>query len=339
MKNDKNGIETSTLSTDSESRLIAYTTAASLGAFFASHNAEAQIVESQAFAPYPATILPPPGGGGVYIANGPNGFSGYYHYFSIDGSATPEFALTINDPLPANATLSDPNQFIDLVGETTNDLILTPTYSSPDGGGHTNNAYCISFLGGTPISAATGSPPWYQPRLAISYQASYMYNGILYSYNALDNKYITTGALGFEFVSAIDGQTHFGYMDVQVNTFKNSGGFIDVKSVTINDVYYNATPNAPITVPIEVNVTSITVGAGNAVTINFTSNDSSPASNFTLETSPTLGPSANWTADPAASISVTTTAIPKNGLNLTTYQAVTTATGGAAQFYRLSNSN
>ena len=335
MKNDKNGIETSTLSTDSESRLIAYTTAASLGAFFASHNAEAQIVESQAFAPYPATILPPPGGGGVYIANGPNGFSGYYHYFSIDGSPTPEFALTINDPLPADAVKGSPNQFIDLVGETTNYVVLTPTYSAPDARGHTNNAYLVPFLGGATISAATGSPPFYQPRLAISYLVSYG----SYLYNYLDSKFISTGALGFQFVGTADGQTHFGYMDVQVNTFKNSGGFIDVKSVTIKDVFYNATPNAPITPPVSVNISNITIGSGNAVTINFTSNDGAPASSFILETSPTLGPSASWTADPAASISLVNIANAADGINQATYQATTTAVGGAAQFYRINNSN
>jgi hypothetical protein len=329
MKNDKTVTESPTPLVDSESRLLAYTTAAGLGAFFVGHNAEAQVVESPAFPSYPVTILAPPGGGGIYVTNGPNGFSGYYHYFAVDGGTNAEFAFTINNQLPPNATGG--SQILDLVGTTPDNTVLTPTYSMPDTGGHTNNAYLVSFLGGTNISAATGSAPWYKPRLAVSYTVPYP----PYLYNYLDSKYITTGALGFKFVGTADGLTHFGYMDVQVKTVKNSGGFIDIQSLVIKDMFYNATPNAPIAVPVLVNITNITLSAGNAVTINFTSNDNSPATAFTLETSPTIGPSATWTPDPSGTVSLVSAANPPFGLNVATYQAVTTATGGATQFYRI----
>ena len=307
--------ESAQLSPDSQHRLIAYTTAAGLGAFFAGQSVEGQVTESAAFAPYPATLLPG-GGTGVY---------GFYHYFSVDGG-TPQFNLTFSYPIPDNPTKVD-FKFIDMPGQGSNNIPLTPVPADP---------YLVSFLGGTSIDSTNAAAPTYQPRLMISYLEP---NAIGGYYNYLDSKYKTTGALGFQFVGSSDGLTHFGYMDVQVNTTTNAGGIFVVQSVVIQDVYYNATPNTGITVPIKVNVTSVDVGAGNVVTINFTSNDNADASAFTLQTSATLDASASWATDPAASITMITSANPHGGINQASYQAVTTGTGGPSQFYRVVNSD
>ena len=327
MKKKENAVPTRQPKPDSQSRLIAYSTAAGLGAFFAGQNAEAQVTESPAFAPYPATLIPEAGTGAY----------GFYHYFSVDGGASPQFNLTINNPIPANPT-TKVSQFIDLPGvvSSTNlsltNLALTPSPANP---------YLVPFLGGSIIDGDTNTAaaPTYQPRLAISYfGAPDPYNGFYYNY--LDSKYKTTGALGFQFVGSIDGLIHFGYMDVEVHTTTNSSGDFIVQSVVIQDVFYNATPNAGITVPISVNITNITVGTGNAVTINFTSNDNTgDPSAFTLQTSPTLDASASWAADTAASISLVTSANPGGGINQYTYQATTTGTGAPTQFYRIVDSN
>jgi hypothetical protein len=313
-------MKTPTLTTESQNRLLAYTTAAGLGAFFAGQNVEGQVVESTALAPYPHNVFPLAG-------TGPYGF---YNYFSVDGGNT-QFDLSINAPLTSHPTVQFPSQFVDLVSYATGDEVLTPTLSAPDAGGHTNNAYAVCFLGGTTINSTNASAPWYQPRLGLNYFAP---NGSGGFYNYTDNKYLTTGALGFKFVGSTDGLTHFGYMDVQVNTISSNGVAI-IQSVVVKDIYYNATANAGITVAVEVEISSITVGAGNAITINFTSNDNADPSTFTLETSPALGAAADWTVDAGASISLIEAANPADGINLATYQIVTTGTGGAAQFYRI----
>jgi hypothetical protein len=315
MKKKENSPQTTPLTPDSHERLIAYTTAAGLGAFFAGQSVEAQVTESAAFAPYPATLIPGQGTGAY----------GIYHYFSVDGGSTPDFNFTITFPPPTGPKKPFTDQ-VDLFGMSTTNLALTPVPANP---------YLVPFLGGTTIDATTGAAATYAPRLADSYL--YTISGVYY--NALDSKYITTGALGFQFVGSVDGKTHFGYMDVQINPTTNALGLLIIKSVVIQGVYYNATPNAGITVPIQVNISSINVGAGNAVTINFTSNDNAPASAFTLQTSPTLGASASWTTDTSATISLITGANPAGGINQASYQAVTTATGGTSQFYRLVNSN
>jgi hypothetical protein len=311
---------TAPLAPDSQRRLIAYTTAAGLGAFFAGQSAEAQVTESTAFAPYPHTILPGSG-------TGPYGF---YHYFSVDGGNT-HFDLTISDPLTSHPTKQFPSQVVDLIGYGAGDLVLTPTFSPADANGHTNNAYAVCFLGGTTINATTASAPWYEPRLGVSYFVPSPYGGF---YNYVDNKYVTTGALGFQFIGSVDGQTHFGYLDVQVNTVR-SGGVAIVQSVVVKDVHYNATPNAPITVPTTVAISAITVGADNAVTITFTSTDNADPSTFTLETSPALGAAASWTTDAGAAITQTQAANPGGGINQGTYEIVTTGTGASAQYFRI----
>ena len=70
----------------------------------------------------------------------------------------------------------------------------------------------------------------------------------------------------------------------------------------------------------------LTFGAGNSVSIPFTSSDNAPAEVFVLETSLTLGPSAVWGADPTATL---------QSLGGGTYTADTIRTGNGTQFYRL----
>ena len=275
---------------DSRNRLLAYTTAAGLGAFFAGQAVEAQVVESQALAPYPHDLSKGAG-------------TGYYHtynYLDIDGNGTPDFNLNV-DTFRVNMDKVYPAQ--------TNEL-LNPSTS----------AYIIPWTAGTVLDATTGSAPTYQKWLA----NSYFYSGKWYY---LWNDFPTNEALGFSF-TASDGLTHFGYMDIKVN---HTPGANEDFSATVSGIYYNATPNAPITigaVPITVNVTNIIVGAGNTVTIDFTSSDNAPASAFTLETSASLGAAASWSADPGAVITS-----PAAGV----YQAVTTASGSSSQFFRISH--
>lgn len=346
------------LSIDSQERLLAYTTAAGFGAFFAGQSLDAQVVESAGLAPYPHTIIP-----GVGV-----GPYGAYHYFSVDGGKT-NFNFSIDGPpLTTHPTQQFPSQAVNIYGfgsspnagpygvvfGTNSTIIansafgslLTPTFSPPDSGGHTNNSYAISFLGGSIINATTASAPHYQPRIALCYfGASNPYGppGGFYSY--INNWYQTPGNLAFEFTGSSDGQTHFGYMEVEVNSVITNG-IPQISSVIIEGIYYNATPNASITVPTHIKVSGFELGAAGAVTINFTSNDASPASSFTLQTSPTLGASANWQTDPNATISLITGATPtlggpNNSPNRSVFQAVTTATGGAgiSQFYRVIESN
>src|SRR5664279_1112909 len=66
---------------DSQRRLLAYTPAAGLGAFFGGQNAEAAPTLSLGLGPYPHTLIPG-AGAGVYHN---------YFYFDVDGNGTPDF--------------------------------------------------------------------------------------------------------------------------------------------------------------------------------------------------------------------------------------------------------
>lgn len=305
MKTRENAGQVKYLAPDSQKRLIAYTTAATFGAFFGGQSVKAQVVESTALAPYPATLQADTGTNTVDLP------------FDVDGDGTNDFELYIfgEGNLPNHSQVAQGIGYVNSPGVT--NLFLNSTKTS----------YLMAWLGGTTINASTGVPPSYQPRLAIAYY--------FLDYVALNNKFQATGALGFSFVSGLDGQTHFGYMDVRVNSGTNSLGDKIITSLTVNDIYYNATPNEGITVPVEVVVTNIVAGANNAITIDFSSNDNAPASAFTLETSSTLGPLANWTTDPGAAITLLSASASNKPLAY--YQAVTTGTGGPAQFYRISH--
>jgi hypothetical protein len=291
MKNQEVPLQTARLTSDSQKRLIAYTTAAGLGAFLADPSAEAQVTASAALAPYPQTLVK---GGGT-------GYYHTYHYLDIDGDGTPDFNLNV-DNFRVNIDKMNPAQ---------TNLILNPS----------SNYYVVPWTNGTALGPTDGSVPTnpYGKWLASDHYAG----GWYFSF---DN-FQTVEALGFSFTAG-DGQTHYGYMNIQVNTMMGVKDF----SATVTGIFYNATPNAPIIIgelpSSGVVVTSIQVGAGNAITIIFTSSDSAAASAFTLQTSPALGVSASWTNDPGAMITSSTPGI---------YQAITTGTGGPAQFFRISH--
>lgn len=337
MKEIKNGTQPSPMSADSQKRLLAYSTAASLGAFFAGQNAEAAVVQAPGLAPYPLVVLPQPVGS-------PNGT---HHYLSIEGGSITNFVLEIGPDLLSHPTNQWPSQIVDPVGivpDTNNPAIVNGqvlTTLRQDG---TTNAYCVSFLGGAVIGNSTNSPaPWYAPRLALSYNYG-AYPWVNYAWN--DFSGFPSQCLGFEFTSSVDGQHHFGYMDVQVKFVTASIDYLTpggtnstavkqiVKSVVISDCRYETTPNTAITVAKQVKITGFTTEGG-VVTINFSPNttDNADASAFALESSNTLGPSANWKTNTQANIIQLT---PAAGTRPATYQAQTLPTPGAvSQYYRI----
>jgi hypothetical protein len=311
MKREPNPKEGPRFTPDSQARLVAYTTAASLGALFAGQNADAQVTLSSAFAPYPATL--------------PASTSTNTTVFPMDveGDGVPDFNILVFGE--GNTGLTPPkSQVLDFMSLTNSVIGPNQTLNSAA------RSYLEAWLGGLTINGTTGVAPTYKPRVAIAYY----FLGKIY----LNNKFPVPAALGFSFVSGVDGQTHFGYMDIKVNTTNVVVGSVTNKviaSLTVNDVYYEATPNTGITVPVSVAITNITVDAGNNVVIDFSSNDNADPSTFTLETSPTLGPSASWSTDNSAAIGLISAANPHAARPLAYYQAITTATGGPTQFYRI----
>jgi hypothetical protein len=291
MKNQEHTPPAPLLMADSQTRLLAYTTAAGLGAFFACPGAEAQVTASAAFASYPQLLIKGSG----------TGYYHTYHYLDIDGDGVPDFNLNV-DNFRVNIDKQNPAQ---------TNLVLNPSA----------NYYVIPWTNGVALNATDGSVPTNKYG---KWLASDVYHGGWYF--GFDN-FETVGALGFSFTAG-DGRTHYGYINIQVNTQETSKDF----TATVTGIYYNATPDAPITIGAlpasEVMVTNIQVGAGNVVTIDFTSSDDAAASTFTLQTSLALGAAAVWTADTNAVITSSTAGV---------YQAVTTAAGGPAQFYRISH--
>lgn len=275
------------LTSDSQKRLIAYTTAAGLGAFFAGQAVEAQVVESPAFSSYPQNLARG-GGTGAYQT---------YFYLDIDGDGTPDFNLSVN------------NWRVDISGTPLSNPVLNPS----------SNAYLIPWTNGMTLDAVSGSTPTYRRFLATSiYQYQYY----------LFNNFHTSGALGFEFTSGIDNQPHFGYIQIKVNG--ETGVFGDF-TATVDGIYYNQTPNAPITigeVPVAVRITNIKPGPGESVTIDFTSSDAAPASAFSVETNTTLDGTVDWMPDSGAVITTNAPGV---------YQAVTTPSGESIQFFRINH--
>ena len=300
MKTKTNIKPASRLTPDSQSRLVAYTAAAGLGAFFGGQTVEGQVTESHAFASYPATLAP---GGGT-------GFHNDVFYLDIDGDGTNDF----NSDLGFSATKS----FISLERRlATSSLIVIFGY----GGGpyllyHWTNGVTINATTSSSVSSGILADARTYPYFDDFYPGIPSYAGPGPYY------------LGFSFTGG-DGKTHFGYMNIQINVFFAGFGETDFTTM-VYGIYYNKTPNAAIVTgslpPVIVSATSIQVGAKNAVTINFTSSDNAAASAFTLETSPVLGASASWTTDTKAVIS-------SNGSGI--YKAVTTGTGGLSQFFRI----
>src|SRR5665213_74525 len=295
----------SRLTPDSQSRLVAYTAAAGLGAFFGGLAVEGQVTQSHALAGYPATLSDPQAD---TITGGDE-----YFFLDIDGDGANDFKLKVG----AISTV--------ILETRPGNLVISPV-----------SHYMIPWTNGVSINAAT---------TGLTASGGYLadtrfINNFGYYYNdSFDPHSIDAGPLGplpyylgFSFTGG-DGKTHFGYMNIQVNKTEVSTGygtrFYDF-SVLVNGIYYNQTPNAAIVTgslpPVIVSATSIQVGAQNAVTINFTSTTNAAASAFTLETSSVLGASASWTTDTKA-------VIASSGPGV--YQAVTTGTGGPSQFFRI----
>ncbi|HVU28442.1 MAG TPA: PEP-CTERM sorting domain-containing protein [Verrucomicrobiae bacterium] len=204
MKTKRNTGKTIQLTPDSENRLLAYATAAGVGAFFAGQSVEAQVVESSALSSYPQTL-------GVPGGAGPNTD---YFYLDIDGDGTADFNFV-------------PNTWrVTLGGLSSSDFAVNPSSSG----------YIIPWTSGMTIDSTTASKWTYKGFLA---------NGNHGTSTYLFNNFTTTEAVGFEFVSGLDGQIHFGYMDVQVN---GAPGVYGDFSATVAGIYYNETPNAGIVV-------------------------------------------------------------------------------------------
>ncbi|MGH7955365.1 MAG: hypothetical protein ACREOZ_05335, partial [Gloeomargaritales cyanobacterium] len=208
---------------DSQKRLIAYTTAAGLGAFFGGQSAEAQVTASSAFVAYPAILPSDTGTNTTDFA------------FDVDGDSSNDLQFIVF----GQGNIPNHSQVADIIGLT--NVLNTANQLLND----SKTSYMHAWLGGETINASTGFAPTYKPRLALSYAYGYL----------LNNKFPVTAALGFSFVSEVDNQTHFGYMDVRVNTTTNNLGQHFISSVIIKDMYYNATPNAGITIPELINVT------------------------------------------------------------------------------------
>ena len=290
MKTKTNIKPASRLTPDSQSRLVAYAAAAGLGAFFGGQAVEGQVTESQAGPRFMSTF----GGTGPYRD---------YFYLDIDGDGTNDFKLDLG----VGAAW--------IIGTSPGNLVISPHIGIYAG-------CLVPWTNGVTINAATTGFAGSNGYLATA--GGYYYGNAFYPTVTDPGPFY----LGFSFTGG-DGKTHFGYMNIRVNSFEFNYGLPGFQA-TVYGIYYNKTPNAAIVTgslpPVIVSATSIQVGAKNAVTINFTSSDNAAASAFTLETSPVLGASASWTTDTKAVISSSGPGV---------YQAVTTGTGGPSQFYRI----
>lgn len=331
MKNNEIPAQPLRLTADSQSRLLAYSTAAGLGAFFAGQNAEAALVQAPGLAPYPLVVLPQPLGS----------TNGTTHYLSIEGGSVTNLSLVIFPDLLSHPTNQWPSQVIDLPGfvpDTNNPAILNGQALAPLMGNGQTNAYIGAFLGGQIIGSNTNTTvPWYAPRLGISYNGTPTYPFINYHWSEIPG--FPQQYIGFKFTSSADGQNHFGYMDMQVNFEQATIGSATkwvVKSVVIKDCRYETTANGSVVVPSAIKITSFTEdpAQNHLITINFGPNwPNDNTSTYVLETSPTLGPSATWAPDPLALVFQTGTA---NADTPAAYQALTyPAPGATAQFWRI----
>jgi hypothetical protein len=341
MKDNKTSTTPSPLTADSQNRLLAYSTAAGLGAFFAGQPAEAAVVQAPGLASYPH----------VFVPVGPVGSANESHfYLSIEGGSKTNFDLLIAADLLSHPTNQFGSQVIDLIGiapDTNNPAILNGQALAalmPNG---TTNAYCGPFLGGAIIGTnAYTTVPSYHPRLGLSYNyGPYPWSNPAWT----EVPGFPVDTLGFEFTSSVDGQNHFGYMNVAITFASASLPYIDpsgntntatkkiVKSIVINDCRYETTPNASIVVPKLIKITGLVnnTHVDGTFVINFAPNstENDPETAFVVETSPTLGPSANWKTDSTALLSQLTNG---NASNPATYQAVTRpATGVTSQYWRI----
>ena len=350
MKDVKASPQPPRMNADSRKRLLAYSTAASLGAFFAGPNAEAAVVQAQGLGPYPHVFLPP--------ALGASGQSDFY--LSIEGGSVTNFHLFITSDLTSHPTNKVPSQVIRMPGivpDTNNPAVVNGQVLSAlrnSAGSHgLTNSYCVAFLGGAIIGNNTNSPaPWSQPQIGISYNFGSAFPWVNYVGGVFQGGF-PQQFLGFRFTSSADGQEHFGYMDVKVNIVPVTFDTVDpagnptsltkkvCASVVINDCVYETTPGADITVPDLIKATSIlnNMAVDGSIIIHFGPNTmvNYDATAFVVETSPTLGPSASWMTDNQASVIQLTAPVakPDHGIPAT-YQVTTyPATGATSQYWRI----
>ena len=131
MKTKTNMKPASRLTPDSQSRLVAYTAAAGLGAFFGGQTVEGQVTESHAFASYPVTLHPLEG----------------YVFLDIDGDGTNDFKFVLVNPYlipvygtqPGNVLLSPVNPGFGYPNPWTNGMTLNAT---------TGHIASVPWLGG-----------------------------------------------------------------------------------------------------------------------------------------------------------------------------------------------
>ncbi|HTV40000.1 MAG TPA: PEP-CTERM sorting domain-containing protein [Candidatus Sulfotelmatobacter sp.] len=129
----KNAGQAASFTHDSQKRLLAYTTAASVGAFFVSQSAGGQVVESSALT-YPITLA----------QNSPLGANHDYYYLNIDGGGD-EFNLV-------------PNTWRVTFGGTPS--------SSNFGLNPSTSKYLIPWTIGSYVGPSSGSKPTYKDFLA-----------------------------------------------------------------------------------------------------------------------------------------------------------------------------
>ena len=98
-----------------------------------------------------------------------------------------------------------------------------------------SNGYVIPWTVGLTINSTTGTAPTYQRWLA-----NKSFTNPAYDFNNFSSR----GAMGFQFLSDVSGstQTHFGYVDLQVNGAP--GSF----TVMVDDIYWETSPNTGIEV-------------------------------------------------------------------------------------------
>jgi hypothetical protein len=222
------------LTSESQRRLIAYSTAAGLGAFFGGHNALGQVTESKGLAPYPRVMV-------TQITNS----------FDIDGDGVNDFRFAfVGKAISERLPIKYPNA--SYAASDTNNCLL---YGVAHGGKSQNWAL------NPPDSQGTVPPPSKKDApMAYAYPIPWTVGSIIDSnawkpaYQAYGaqladgwhNNFQTNGALGFTFVSTKSGkpERYYGYMDIQVTGSSTNPGFTAI----VKDMYYNAKPNAGITV-------------------------------------------------------------------------------------------
>jgi hypothetical protein len=208
MKSEKNTRQPAQLTPDSQRRLLAYSAAAGLGAFFGGQSAEAQVTASTGLAPYPKTMV----GTGVTGA------------FDVDGDGVNDFHWGYTGPGVGENYGGTFNVLI--FGETADNFAVNPAGTTTFG-----NGYPVPWTVGLTVDSSALKPIY----LAYGGQMA----------NGYHNLFPTSEALGLSFVSSRTGtpETYYGYLDLAI-TGNNVTGF----TATVADMYWNATPSAGITV-------------------------------------------------------------------------------------------